>query len=157
LNAGDTMTVLTPGGGGYGDPHLRDPALVARDVARGFVSAEAARRDYGVALDGARVDDAATQRLRGNRPAQAQRPIDGGPARAAWETVFTDARMSEFAHRLLKLPRIARGEQRKRIVAEVAPALGRTGDIAPAIVNAVDQGTKFDRAIAELPLDRAAE
>lgn len=157
LDAGDTMTVLTPGGGGYGDPHLRDPALVARDVARGFISAEAAGRDYGVALDGGRVDDAATLRLRGNRPAQAQRPIDGGAARAAWETVFTDARMTDFASRLLKLPRIARGERRKRVMAEVAPALGRTGDIAPVITDARDQGERFDRAITDLPLDRAAE
>ena len=32
--AGDTVTVRTPGGGGYGDPWQRDPMLVARDVAR---------------------------------------------------------------------------------------------------------------------------
>src|SRR5439155_10276521 len=48
--AGDAITVRTPGGGGYGDPWQRDPALVARDVARGYFTAEDARRDYGVAL-----------------------------------------------------------------------------------------------------------
>ena len=33
LKAGDRVEVMTPGGGGYGDPFARDPALVARDVA----------------------------------------------------------------------------------------------------------------------------
>src|SRR5262249_4178777 len=45
---GDTITVRTPGGGGYGDPWQRDPALVPRDLARGHVTAEDAGRDYGV-------------------------------------------------------------------------------------------------------------
>lgn len=69
LRPGDRVEVLTPGGGGYGDPFLRDRALVARDVRRGYYTAEAARTQYGVVLDAAgNVDVAATQRLRG-RPA----------------------------------------------------------------------------------------
>jgi N-methylhydantoinase B len=57
----------SPGGGGFGDPLERDPALVARDVRLGYVSVESARRNYGVALraDGG-VDDTATAGLRGN-------------------------------------------------------------------------------------------
>jgi N-methylhydantoinase B len=57
----------SPGGGGFGDPLQRDPALVARDVRLGYVSVESARRDYGVALraDGS-VDDDATAGRRGN-------------------------------------------------------------------------------------------
>lgn len=44
IRAGDRVEVLTPGGGGYGDPARRDPALIARDVARGYyTAAEAAR------------------------------------------------------------------------------------------------------------------
>ena len=35
LNAGDTITILTPGGGGYGDPLERDPEAVLADVRRG--------------------------------------------------------------------------------------------------------------------------
>jgi N-methylhydantoinase B len=33
---------MTPGGGGYGDPARRDPAAIARDVARGYYTAEEA-------------------------------------------------------------------------------------------------------------------
>ncbi|MCC6708491.1 MAG: hydantoinase B/oxoprolinase family protein [Gammaproteobacteria bacterium] len=45
---GSRVQILTPGGGGYGDPRMRDAALLAADVADGFVSAEAAQRDYGI-------------------------------------------------------------------------------------------------------------
>jgi N-methylhydantoinase B len=65
--AGDSIAVRTPGGGGYGDPRLRNPALVARDVARGYLTAADARSDYGVALtatDPPAVDRRATEDLR---------------------------------------------------------------------------------------------
>ena len=66
LAPGDRVEVLTPGGGGYGDPLARDPALVARDVARGYYAAADARRLWGVALhpDGS-VDEAGTAAARG--------------------------------------------------------------------------------------------
>ena len=48
--------VLTPGGGGYGNPRERDPEAVLRDVRDGFVSIEGARRDYGVAVTGDPAD-----------------------------------------------------------------------------------------------------
>jgi N-methylhydantoinase B len=46
---GQRVRLETPGGGGFGDPRRRDPARVARDVAMGYVSRAAARRDYGAA------------------------------------------------------------------------------------------------------------
>jgi N-methylhydantoinase B len=48
LSPGDCIRVSTPGGGGYGDPLRRDPAKVARDVARGYYSREEAERRFGV-------------------------------------------------------------------------------------------------------------
>ncbi|HEV8021435.1 MAG TPA: hydantoinase B/oxoprolinase family protein [Candidatus Lustribacter sp.] len=47
LEPGDAMIVRTGGGGGFGEPALRDPAAVRRDVACGYVTPEAAARDYG--------------------------------------------------------------------------------------------------------------
>jgi N-methylhydantoinase B len=49
IAAGDSVTFLTAGGGGYGDPRLRARDAVARDVAAGLVTQEAAARDYGMA------------------------------------------------------------------------------------------------------------
>ncbi len=48
---GDRVRVQTSGGGGYGDPLRRDPALVAADVRNGYISGEAAETVYGVMLD----------------------------------------------------------------------------------------------------------
>ena len=45
---GDRLVLETPGGGGLGDPADRDPAAVRDDVLNGYVSADAARKDYGV-------------------------------------------------------------------------------------------------------------
>jgi N-methylhydantoinase B len=45
---GRQVMLALPGGAGYGDPKERDPALVRRDVEHGYISPEAALRDYGV-------------------------------------------------------------------------------------------------------------
>jgi N-methylhydantoinase B len=65
IGRGERLLLETPGGGGYGAARERDPEAVARDVRFGFVSAEAAERDYGVAIraDGT-LDAAATIALR---------------------------------------------------------------------------------------------
>ena len=49
ITRGQRVRLETPGGGGFGDPRRRDPARVARDLAMGYVSPTAARRDYGAA------------------------------------------------------------------------------------------------------------
>ena len=46
MKAGERFLLQSAGGGGYGDPTRRDGAALARDIAEGYVSAEAARRDY---------------------------------------------------------------------------------------------------------------
>jgi N-methylhydantoinase B len=45
------MQLLVGGGGGWGDPLDREPAQVIADVRDGYVSADAASRDYGVVID----------------------------------------------------------------------------------------------------------
>ena len=51
LEAGDTVSYRTCGGGGYGPPSERDPERVLRDVLEGKVSAERAREVYGVVVE----------------------------------------------------------------------------------------------------------
>jgi N-methylhydantoinase B len=51
LEPGSVVELLTGGGGGFGDPLERDPERVQADVIDGYVSLEAAERDYGVVLD----------------------------------------------------------------------------------------------------------
>ena len=51
LEPGDRILLVTPGGGGYGNPTAREPGAVAEDVREGYVSAEAAAKFYGYAID----------------------------------------------------------------------------------------------------------
>ncbi|HLE44069.1 MAG TPA: hydantoinase B/oxoprolinase family protein, partial [Methylomirabilota bacterium] len=66
LRPGDTLHVRLAGGAGHGDPLEREEERVLEDVLDGKVSAEAARRDYGVVLDaaGREVDARATKARR---------------------------------------------------------------------------------------------
>ena len=68
---GDVISFQQSGAGGYGDPLARDPARVLDDVLDEYVSAEAARGEYGVVITGEgidlRVDEAATAALRAGR------------------------------------------------------------------------------------------
>ncbi len=50
LKASDVVHVNLPGGGGYGDPFQRDPQKVLWDVIEGYITPEAAAKDYGVAV-----------------------------------------------------------------------------------------------------------
>jgi N-methylhydantoinase B len=52
--AGRRVKLAFPGGAGYGDPKDRDPELVRRDLARGYISNDAAREVYG--LSNAEID-----------------------------------------------------------------------------------------------------
>ncbi len=45
---GCRVMMAFPGGAGYGTPADRDPSMVRRDLAMGYISAETALRDYGI-------------------------------------------------------------------------------------------------------------
>ena len=47
--AGGRIVMEAPGSGGYGPPSARNRELLREDLADGYVTAAAARRDYGIA------------------------------------------------------------------------------------------------------------
>lgn len=88
IGQGDVFCYTFQGGGGYGDPLLRDASLVMRDIRDGHVSVASAAALYGVVTmaDGTDVDEAATaarrdairrERLGGQAPKSAP-PADSG-------------------------------------------------------------------------------
>tara|TARA_R110000850_G_scaffold96328_1_gene201463 strand:- start:1015 stop:3000 length:1986 start_codon:yes stop_codon:yes gene_type:complete len=103
LQPGDVLEVRSAGGGGRGDPMLREPWRVASDVARGYVSEAAAASEYGVMLTGTEVDEAATAALRAKAI-----PHTGhfhyGPERTAYEAQWTDAAYDLLTELLAALP-----------------------------------------------------
>ena len=74
VDAGSVVRIVTTGGGGWGDPLLREPERVRYDVECGIVSPEAARAEYGVVLDvdgdTPTLDETATQSLRAKLSAE---------------------------------------------------------------------------------------
>ena len=72
LQPGDSVRISTPGGGGFGDPFERMPALVATDVGRGYYTRDEALRLFGVVLvgDPPTVDETATAARRQQVAAQ---------------------------------------------------------------------------------------
>lgn len=64
VEEGDQLHFITWGGGGWGDPLERDPALVGKEITQGLVTPEGAK-EYGVIADAnGVVDAAATEALR---------------------------------------------------------------------------------------------
>jgi len=71
VDAGDRLHFITWGGGGWGDPLARDPALVLEEITQGLVT-ETGARDYGVVIADGAVDEAETvalrEKMRASRP-----------------------------------------------------------------------------------------
>ena len=89
LRRDDIVVMRSSGGGGYGDPLERDPALVLDDIVEGRLSDEEARRVYGVVFDGWAIDAGATASLRDamkkDRPTLGVDPVpDPPPGGRAW-------------------------------------------------------------------------
>ena len=127
VDRGDTVTFMSPGGGGYGDPFERDPEAVVRDVRFGFVSKEAGIRDYGVCIsDDGDWNRTETEILRARpRPSRSTTLFWHSADRAAWEAVFDDATMKRLNERLFALPKPARQKARRAFFEFIAPDLNR--------------------------------
>jgi N-methylhydantoinase B len=154
VDKGDTVTFMSPGGGGYGDPFKRDPEAVVRDVRFGFVSSEAAYRDYGVALndDGA-WNPAGTEKLRSQpRPGRPEGPFWHSRDRAAWEAVFDDASMTRLNARLFAMPKPARQKARRAFFETVVPDINRDDrpSIADLLADPADARERLETALAQL-------
>ncbi len=81
VKPGDAFTRPSAGGGGFGDPLERDPAAVRDDVADGYVTAERARKDYGVVV---RAVDAELAHYEVDAEASERERAQIGAARRGW-------------------------------------------------------------------------
>jgi N-methylhydantoinase B len=116
---------------------------VIDDVRRGFISATAARIDYGVVLnDELEPDEDATARLREMMPTEAAE-FRHGPGRVAFETIWTLERYDALHRILAEVPVTWRFFVKQRLFA----ALKTPGDAADVF----DAYTKLRREFADLP------
>ena len=85
---GDRLVYETAGAGGWGDPLQRPAESVAIDVEKGFVTAAAAERLYGVVFDGDGPDEGATATLRAERQRDLVPLFDFGPRPERYATTL---------------------------------------------------------------------
>jgi N-methylhydantoinase B len=100
LKPGDVLRLLSPSGGGFGDPLKRAVERVVADVRDGMVSREAALRDYGVEIKGSGM------KVSGERVRQPDAPArqgeDVGEAREALERIWPPEVSAGLASLILK-------------------------------------------------------
>lgn len=143
LQRGDVVRIISPGGGGYGDPRKRNPALVAVDVINGLVTEEEARDTYAVALVAGMVDEAATAKLRAKRRARPSEEFSFGRERKAYEKLFRPALQDLVARLLAKRPAPVRQYARGHLYAAI--------EAEPAMIELPE--AELEKALAE-KLDR---
>jgi N-methylhydantoinase B len=119
LQRGDVVRIISPGGGGYGDPTEREPALVLADVLNGFVTGQEARGTYGVVVANGAVDEAATARLRAKRVGRPQEEFSFGEERVAYEKLIRPALQDLVAELLAQRPAPVRQYARGHIYAAI--------------------------------------
>ncbi len=121
----DVVHILTPSGGGFGDPLDRELDRVATDVRGGLLSLEKAARDYGVVFDGDEVDpkasEAARAKLRDARGEPSR--FNFGPEREAADKVWPPEMRAALAEAVLE----EAAEARPHLLSAVRDKLMATG------------------------------
>ncbi len=127
LEAHETITILTPGGGGFGDPLDRDPESVLADVAR-------RRRDRARRVVRLRGGDRGGCSGAGRRTKRAARRatsvpsaalFDFGLERDIWDAVFDRDLVGRIHRHLDAVPATARSAARDELFAPVKDVLKR--------------------------------
>jgi N-methylhydantoinase B len=151
LESGETLELVSSGGGGYGNPLSRDPERVANDVRFGFVSRDAAENVYGVVLKGdlAEVDLEATHLRRDQIKlvgGEGSSRFGFGEFRAQWEAIWGDEAYTELNHALSSLPIHARVYAKGMIMRQAmcaSPKQALTKDDIRVAWNAVQRQVRF--------------
>jgi N-methylhydantoinase B len=131
---GDVFVTYSGGGGGLGDPLLRDPETVARDVSDGYVTAPHALAAYGVALAESGEADldataASRERIRrerlGGEPSKPLRP----PASPGVAVRSTAGHGWECNHCGTELDTAAAGWRKRGTVLRETAAVGHLAEL----------------------------
>jgi len=142
VSAGDVLRIGTQGGGGYGDPLERPAAVVWDDVLDGYVSADTARRLYGVVGDAdGRLDAAATQarraEMRAARGDAPLKPFDFGPVREAYHARWPGALHDAVSAAIRDLPRVQRQISHRALYEKIDRLIDAGEQVRPEDVPAI--------------------
>jgi len=133
----DIVMMESSGGGGFGDPLARDPALVVADLAEGYVTPSAAESIYGIVLANGAIDAAATMTRRQALAAARRRVrvtaaggLDGARGRAVRLDTATATALGVGAGGVVELVN-PRGAPLRAWVDAMLAGAGRRAELAP--------------------------
>lgn len=157
----DIMRMVTPAGGGYGDPYEREPERITADVRSGLLSRNKAEADYGVVFAGEEIDADATaarrQTLKAERGAIAD--FNFGPEREEQDRVWPPAIRAKLAVAAMGLPTSLRHHMLDDI-REATNQAGATVDedtLNTAVADWVNRYGGTRAGSIDLPVSQAAE
>ncbi|KRQ11976.1 hydantoinase B/oxoprolinase family protein [Bradyrhizobium manausense] len=130
MSSGDVLRMVSPSGGGFGDPLVRSPERVAHDVREQLLSESEARRSYGVVIRDGEVDAAATARVRTELKTKLA-DVNHGKLRLDYEARWPIEASVAFSDAILQAP----PGLRTAIQREVRASFSQSSDkIDPVIV-----------------------
>tara|TARA_A100001015_G_scaffold74576_1_gene82733 strand:- start:7071 stop:8321 length:1251 start_codon:yes stop_codon:yes gene_type:complete len=154
---GDIVTIMTPGGGGFGDPLKRPEEKVLEDVLFGYVSEKSALEDYGVVIQDGNIQKSRTREMREKKRClkSENQTYNFGPERDAWEQVFDDNNMCELNSLLMQLGTSVRSKRRADIFYAVMPSLAEfsSSDLGSLIGDPKKAKSEFERQLDVLRSD----
>jgi len=141
LQPGETVTFLSQGGGGYGDPFDRDPLLVLQDVRRGLVSTEKALELYGVVIESRNLNESETRQLRAKRERQ-QEEFDYGWTRKQFEAIWTDEMQVSLNQALRNVPLALRDYLKRQTMGVVEEKQTASVSVSPHEISGIMEGLR---------------
>ncbi|BCH34959.1 methylhydantoinase [Mesorhizobium sp. L-8-10] len=105
VQRGDVLQMISPSGGGFGDPVKRTVAMVVEDVTNEMLDEEEAYTIYGVVIRGGVLDVPATERRRAEMVTPAEVQVFAyGHARSEYEAGWPAEASVAFANAVLQAP-----------------------------------------------------
>ncbi|MCK1524996.1 hydantoinase B/oxoprolinase family protein [Bradyrhizobium sp. 17] len=106
MQRGDRILMVSPSGGGFGDPTTRPAALVVEDVTNGLLDEAEAAEVYGVIVKSGILDTPATTRRREKMAAThtSVPTVTHGHGRGEYEEVWPTEASVAFANAVLRAP-----------------------------------------------------
>ncbi len=157
----DVLRMVTPAGGGYGDPLTREGERIWRDICSGLLSRDKAARDYGVIFSADGIDAEATEARRDEMRAERTAPaaFEFGPEREEHDRIWPPAIRAELAQAAMRMPASLRYNLLSDIRARMNEAGERVSEasLEAAIADWIARhgGTRAD--LIETPIGQAAE
>jgi N-methylhydantoinase B len=152
LDAGDVIQFEMPSGGGLGDPRERDPELVLADIRSGMISMEQANEQYGVVVNGGRVDAQRTASRRAGMKSEGP-AVAYGAERLSYEARWNDNIASHLVSRMARYP----SRLRPSLFAKAKSRLNKLDTISRADVEEAVGAVCGDLAVSEESVETKRE